>query len=724
MVESQSSPKNKESVKARRKYPFLIKMVLTIYLFICVPMIFIQVFTLYSSYHELSSQNDIYCFTETQNLSSRIMAQISAFRTIALKINATSPTQIKEFFNPNTPENILLDVSKELSSYSISVPAARHFGLYYADRELFINESFYYKLDNFCTAFAMGDPDTYNKVYSLFTQPSQNRFQIISSFSPDDLNKAEMIVASPIKINGYDAVLYFSMTYSSLNSFLATSFSENSTFAMFGEDGNILYTNSTANLDELQSHEFSDFLLNNRENKYAFDSNGSVAYKWQEDGAPYTFISIVAVSQFEENSTTFFHTMQLSLLANIILTIIMVAVTSYINYNPLRKLVSRIPKRNEQAPISELGQIESAIAQLDTLASDQSMVIMEYVLNDLLYGTSIRQQGYEDLIPNLDCEYFCAASVVCTRPTTEQSRRISAQILKETDCHIFITDMPNKEYCLFICLSKPEIVPETLSQAISDAVQSVLGESCQIHMGTIVKSLDDIPLSYYASQAETGEQSSLIYAQDYPSKEIKVFIRQIETANFPAARESLESIFSYVQQNKQNRPLYRYICYEVMVGYVSARQCTSYPMTDAEQQNLLAFTNAEHLQQELEQSMAAMEKQISLESNNEDIKFQNDIVEFVNENYNQSDISLINVADRFGISIYTLSRVFKARTGIGFKEYITAKRLELACRLLITTKDNISVIAQNSGFDSPTYFASIFKAHYGMTPSKFRGNSV
>ena len=101
-----------------------------------------------------------------------------------------------------------------------------------------------------------------------------------------------------------------------------------------------------------------------------------------------------------------------------------------------------------------------------------------------------------------------------------------------------------------------------------------------------------------------------------------------------------------------------------------------------------------------------------------------DFVEFVNQNLSKTDISLISVADRFGISIYMLSRVFKSRTGIGFKEYITAKRLELACRLLITTNDNISVIAQNSGFENPTYFASIFKAHYGMTPTKFRESAV
>ena len=138
----------------------------------------------------------------------------------------------------------------------------------------------------------------------------------------------------------------------------------------------------------------------------------------------------------------------------------------------------------------------------------------------------------------------------------------------------------------------------------------------------------------------------------------------------------------------------------------------------------MEFTNASHLHQELAASIDAMERQISQEHTDETTALQNKVVEFVNQNFSKTDISLISVADRFGISIYMLSRVFKSRTGIGFKEYITAKRLELACRLLITTNDNISVIAQNSGFENPTYFASIFKAHYGMTPTKFRESAV
>ncbi|MDD6175647.1 MAG: helix-turn-helix transcriptional regulator [Firmicutes bacterium] len=716
-----------KTIKRFGKYPFLFKMIFTIYFLICIPMILIQVFVLRSSYQKLNTQNDAYCVAETRNLSSRMSSQISAFRTTALKISNTNQTNIKRYLSPNAPDGTARLASEELSNYLLSVPMAKHIGIYYVDRQIFLNDEYYYLLENFCSSFSKGDPDVYERVYSLFTEPFEGRYRMISSMRSRSSVDAEIIVAFPVRMNqysdDYDAIIYFTMTYSSMNTFLTTSLSESSTYAIFSQSGNLFFTNNSANIDELYSESFAGFLKDETQSKYQLAAGDADAYKYREENSSYTFVTVVGKNQFEENSFTFLRSMELLLLANLLVTLILAGITSYINYNPLRKLVSRISSHGKDSS-SELDRIESAITELDNRASDQSIVIMDYVLNDLLYGTSVRQQQLTDLVPNFDCRNFCAVSVLCTRPTTEQSRRISELTLKSSGCQIYITDLPNKEYSLFVCLSKQEIDTEQLSRSITEAVREILQETCEVYVGTVVNSLDDIPLSYYASQARAGGQSGFVYSKDYPSAEIQLFSRQIEASNLSAARQTLQVIFEFALKNSHNRVLCRYVSYEVLIAYVSARKRTRFPITDAELKNLLAFTNAAHLQKELESSIAAMEQHLSQEHTDETTALQNEIVEYVNENFYKTDISLINVADHFGISIYMLSRVFKSRTGIGFKEYITAKRLELACRLLITTNDNISVIAQNSGFENPTYFASIFKAHYGMTPSKFRESAV
>ncbi len=96
------------------------------------------------------------------------------------------------------------------------------------------------------------------------------------------------------------------------------------------------------------------------------------------------------------------------------------------------------------------------------------------------------------------------------------------------------------------------------------------------------------------------------------------------------------------------------------------------------------------------------------------------MLEYVNNNFNQQDINLVQAADRFNISVYTYSRMFKEFTGIGFKEYISAKRMELARELLLSTNKNIYEIAAETGFENPSYFMTWFKSNNGMTPSQFR----
>ena len=124
------------------KYPFLVKMILTIYLLICIPMIVAQILILHSSYQELSTQNDTYCFTETKNLSSRMFSQISAFRTIALQISTANKTDIKKYLDPNAPESLAISASEELSRYQLSLPMAKHIGIYYIDRKICLDNRF------------------------------------------------------------------------------------------------------------------------------------------------------------------------------------------------------------------------------------------------------------------------------------------------------------------------------------------------------------------------------------------------------------------------------------------------------------------------------------------------------------------------------------------------------------------------------------------------------
>ena len=103
-------------------------------------------------------------------------------------------------------------------------------------------------------------------------------------------------------------------------------------------------------------------------------------------------------------------------------------------------------------------------------------------------------------------------------------------------------------------------------------------------------------------------------------------------------------------------------------------------------------------------------------------QFVGDILKYVGENAFDPNISQINVADHFKISIYSLSRLFAQDIGVGFTEFITGKRIEKAKNELETTDRPISEIASGTGIPNVNYFSRLFKEMTGETPAKYRAS--
>lgn len=86
------------------------------------------------------------------------------------------------------------------------------------------------------------------------------------------------------------------------------------------------------------------------------------------------------------------------------------------------------------------------------------------------------------------------------------------------------------------------------------------------------------------------------------------------------------------------------------------------------------------------------------------------------------NISLSELAERYGISISYLSSLVKEELHLSFSEYITAKRIQKAKELLEDETLSIEQIAEQTGYNDYFYFTKIFKKTLGISPSKYRKN--
>ena len=94
---------------------------------------------------------------------------------------------------------------------------------------------------------------------------------------------------------------------------------------------------------------------------------------------------------------------------------------------------------------------------------------------------------------------------------------------------------------------------------------------------------------------------------------------------------------------------------------------------------------------------------------------------YIEENYQNSNLSLETLCDHLHMSTAYFSTVFKKEEGESYISYLTGVRMKKAAELLKTTDEKTYVIAEMVGYTEPNYFSYVFKKRYGVSPNKFRG---
>lgn len=95
------------------------------------------------------------------------------------------------------------------------------------------------------------------------------------------------------------------------------------------------------------------------------------------------------------------------------------------------------------------------------------------------------------------------------------------------------------------------------------------------------------------------------------------------------------------------------------------------------------------------------------------------------KNLNRSNLSIDSIAQANGLSARQAQRMF-ARSGVTFTEFVLERRLSLAHKLLIDSRNRhrkVSDIAYAAGFRDLSYFNRVFRRRFGVTPSDMRAET-
>ncbi|AEI42825.1 helix-turn-helix domain-containing protein [Paenibacillus mucilaginosus] len=96
------------------------------------------------------------------------------------------------------------------------------------------------------------------------------------------------------------------------------------------------------------------------------------------------------------------------------------------------------------------------------------------------------------------------------------------------------------------------------------------------------------------------------------------------------------------------------------------------------------------------------------------------VIDFINEQYSDQDLTLYRVAERIGRPEKFISQLFKEHTGENLSEYVELVRITKAAELLLENRLTIDEIAVQVGYNSAHSFRRAFKRVRGVSPSAFR----
>jgi AraC family transcriptional regulator len=90
--------------------------------------------------------------------------------------------------------------------------------------------------------------------------------------------------------------------------------------------------------------------------------------------------------------------------------------------------------------------------------------------------------------------------------------------------------------------------------------------------------------------------------------------------------------------------------------------------------------------------------------------------------YLDQNLSLNELAALVYISPYHFARLFKQSTGMAPHQYVTKCRIKKAKRLLAQQELSILEITHQVGFQSQSYFTTLFRRSLGVTPTSYRNS--
>jgi AraC-like DNA-binding protein len=187
-----------------------------------------------------------------------------------------------------------------------------------------------------------------------------------------------------------------------------------------------------------------------------------------------------------------------------------------------------------------------------------------------------------------------------------------------------------------------------------------------------------------------------------------------------AASQALDSFFAEVGKLKYNSILVALLRLIVTINEQGDRSNGAYVNLDSLTRNFFQLETLDEARQELDIALADYtKKKPSLKTSERRAKIIEAAKAIISEKHQDASLCLDSIADMCKISSKHLSLIFKESEGMSVAERINETRMLKAAELLVSSNLSIKDISSMIGMSNQTYFYSLFRKKFGVSPKTY-----
>ena len=557
---------------------------------------------------------------------------------------------------------------------------------------------------------------------------------------------------------------------------IIASISNNSNGDIFVIDslGNVLsHTNSEFFLYNLSNEEYVANILDSDVLKgfsiESIDGQKQLVTYVKSDQIDWTFISVRPYKLLLSNIYTLRnYTLYISIALMVIGIFISILVTRNI-YNPLNNLIQKLntffqkpkvrpSKINEYDLISDaFSSAQNRLNSLELSLENVLPILEETAFRHLMSGQPLKALNAPEIEKTIKKRFYgeCLIAIGASIDNyflhytdKELNKFIILNTIKELLSKKYECEAINMEEDLvvfFVQLNSFSCKDELLFHLskIKEIISIQYGYTITISVGEFVKSIENISQSYQSALEymkyrlifghntiiDSKKADASGTAPDiYPETTEKKIIEYINLNSPDKLKRSIEHFFNEISKmSLQSAVAYSN---QLAISIVKSFEKNSMVIGVYDEslyrilEEISKLDTLDLISLELERFSLKIADALNENSKDKNVKLIEDIQQYVKINYQDPNLFLEAISNYAHLSPGYLGKLFKRITNLTFNDYLNKIRLEKAVTLLLQSELPASEICKKVGIYNYTYFFTLFKKKFGMTPTQFQRNNM